>query len=68
MTSGQKVTTQSAKIINLNFHPLEVVCHYRDPHLPVSDTYSDLFNLRQSICESRCSNAHFVPNNDDFFG
>ena len=35
-----------AKLIYLNFHPLEVVSRYRDPQLQVGENYSYLFNLR----------------------
>ena len=31
-------------LIYLNFHPLEVVSHYRDPQLQVDENYSYLFN------------------------
>ena len=32
----------TAKLFNLNFHPLEVVSRLRDPQLQVSENYSDL--------------------------
>ena len=32
----------TAKLFNLNFHPLEVVSRWRDPQLQVSKNYSDL--------------------------
>ena len=32
----------TAKLFNLNFHPLEVVSRSRDPPLQVSENYSDL--------------------------
>ena len=32
----------TAKLLNLNFHPLEVVSRWRDPQLQVSENYSDL--------------------------
>ena len=32
----------TAKLFNLNFHLLEVVCRWRDPQLHVSENYSDL--------------------------
>ena len=31
-----------AKVIHLNFHPLEVVSRYRDPQLQVDENYSYL--------------------------
>ena len=39
-----------AKLIYLNFHPLEIVSRYRDPQLQVSENYSWLFNLSNAIC------------------
>ena len=41
-----------AKLIYLNFHPLEVASRYRDPQLQVGENYSYLFNLRTIICKS----------------
>ena len=32
----------TAKLLNLNFHPLKVVSRWRDPQLQVSENYSDL--------------------------
>ena len=39
------VTAYHAKLIYLNFQPLEVVFRYRDPQLQVGENYSYLFNL-----------------------
>ena len=36
----------AAKWFNLNFHSLEVVTHWRDPQLHVSENYSDLTKWR----------------------
>ena len=41
-----------AKIINLNFYPLEVVSRYRDRQLQVGENYSYLFNFRSILCKS----------------
>ena len=41
-----------AKLIYLNFHPLEVVSRYRDPQLQAAENYSYLFNLSTDICKS----------------
>ena len=41
---------KSAKLNNLNFHPLVVVSRYRDPQLHVAENYSYFFNLRTNIC------------------
>ena len=51
------INTYPAKVIYLNFHPLEVVSRYRDPQLQVDENYY-LFNLK-SICKSWCLNIHF---------
>ena len=42
---------QSAKLNNLNFHPLEVVSRYRDTQLQVDENYSYVSNLRPNICK-----------------
>ena len=39
----EKINLCPAKLIYLNFHPLEVVSRYRDPQLQVDENYSDLF-------------------------
>ena len=49
--------------LNLNFHPLEVVCRYRDPQLQVGENYSYLFDLRSNICKYWYLNTYSVPNN-----
>ena len=41
-----------AKLIYLDFHPLEVVSRYRDPQPQVVENYSYLFNLRPNIYKS----------------
>ena len=38
----QRFNPLTAKLFNLNFHPLEVVSRWRDPQLQVSENYSDL--------------------------
>ena len=38
-----------AKLIYLNFQPLEVVSRYRDPQLQVAENYSYLFNFITEI-------------------
>ena len=35
----------TAKLFNLNFHPLEVVSRWRDPQLQVGENYSDLTKM-----------------------
>ena len=39
----------TAKLFNLNFHPLEAVPRWRDPQLQVSENYSDLTKLRSTF-------------------
>ena len=43
----QRFNPLTAKLINLNFHPLEVMSRWRDPQLQVSENYSDLTNRVQ---------------------
>ena len=42
----------TAKLFNLNFHPLEVVSRWRDPQLQVSENYSDLTKWRSTLFKS----------------
>ena len=58
----------SAKLNNLNFHPLEVVSRYRDPQLQVGENYSYLFILRPNICKSWFLSSHFILNISDLVG
>ena len=62
-----------AKLIYLNFHPLDAVSFCRDQQPQVVNNYSYLFNLRPSIQTNKqilslCLNKHFIPNNSDLFG
>ena len=41
-----------AKLIYLNFQPLEVVFRYRYPQLQVAENYLHLLNLSTNICKS----------------
>ena len=41
-----------AKLIYLNFQPLEVVFRYRYPQLQVAENYLHLLNLSTYICKS----------------
>ena len=47
--------------------PLEVVSRCRDPQFELAENYMypHLFNLSTNICNSWCSNTHFIPNNSD---
>ena len=48
-----------AKLIYLNFQPLEVVSRYRDPQPQVVEKYSYLFNSRPKIYKSGYLNKSF---------
>ena len=39
----------TAKLFNWNFYPLEGVSHRRDPHLQVSENYSNFTKWRLTI-------------------
>ena len=56
------------KVLHKTFHPLEVVCRYRDPHLQVGEHCSYLFNLGLNIYKSLCIKTHFMPNICDLNG
>ena len=36
----------TAKLFNMNFHPLQIVSRWRDPQLQVSENYSDFRKWR----------------------
>ena len=44
--SNHVLNSYPAKLIYLNFHPLEVVSRYRDPQPQVVENYSYLLNLQ----------------------
>ena len=44
--SRSRFNLLTAKLINWNFYPLEVVSRRRDPQLQVSENYSDLTKCR----------------------
>ena len=44
--SGLLFNPLTAKLFNLNFHPLEVVYRWRDTQLQVSENYSDLIKWK----------------------
>ena len=60
-----RVNPYPAKLIHLNFQPLEVVSRYRDTQFQVAENYSYLFNLSTNICQSWCLNTHFISNISD---
>ena len=52
----------TAKLFNLNFHPLEVVSHWRDPQIQVSENYSDLTKWRSTLFKYCWLMSHFIFN------
>ena len=47
-----KFNPLTAKLFNLNFHPLEGVSRSRDPQLQVTENYSDLTKCRSTVFKS----------------
>ena len=52
----------TAKLCNLNFHPLEVVSRWRDPQLQVSENYSAWTKWRSTLFKSCWLISHFIFN------
>ena len=52
----------TAKLFNLDFHPLEVVSRWRDPQLQVSENYSDLTKWGPTVFKSCWLMSHFILN------
>ena len=52
----------TAKLFNLNFHPLEVVSRWRDPQLQVSENYSGLTKWRSTLFKSCWLMSYFIFN------
>ena len=50
----------TAKLFNLNFHPLEVVSRWRDPQFQVGDIYSDLTQWRSNVFKYCWLMSHFI--------
>ena len=48
----QRFNPLTAKLFNLNFHPLDVVSRCRDSQLQVSENYSDLTKWRSTLFKS----------------
>ena len=55
-----RVNPLTAKLFNLNFHPLEVVSRWRDPQLQVSENYSELTKRWSILFKSCWLMSHFV--------
>ena len=52
----------TAKLFNLNFHPIEVVSRWRDPQLQVSENYLDLTKWRSTLLKSFWLMSHLTFN------
>ena len=52
----------TAKLLNLNFHPLEIVSRWRDPQLQVSENYADLTKWRSTLFKYCWLMSHFIFN------
>ena len=52
----------TAKLFNLNFHPLEIVSRWRDPQLQVSENYSDLTKWRSTVFKYCWLMSYFIFN------
>ena len=50
----------TAKLFNLNFHPLDVVSRLRDPQLQVSENYSDLTKWWSTLFKYCWLMSHFI--------
>ena len=56
------VNPLTAKLFNLNFHPIEVVSCWLDPQLQVSENYSELTKWRSTVFKSCWLMSHFIFN------
>ena len=59
---GAVVNPLTAKLFTLNFHPLEVVSRWRDPHIQESENYSDLTKWRSTVFKSCWLMSLFIFN------
>ena len=69
-TCVKKVTFDPlpAKVIYLNFHPLEVGSRYRNPQLPTGWELLIFVKFETKRLQILMFNVHFLPNNADFIG
>ena len=58
----QVLNPLTAKLFNLNFHPLEVVSRWRDSQLQVSENYSDLSKWSSTVLKYCWLMSHFIFN------
>ena len=57
-----QINPLTAKLFNLNFHPLEVVSRWRDPQLQVIENYSDLTKWMSTFFKYCWLMSHFIFN------
>ena len=50
----------TAKLFNLNFHPLEIVSRWRDPQLQVGENYSDLTKRTSTVFKYCWLMSYFI--------
>ena len=62
LRSSHTVNPLTAKLFNLNFHPLEVVSRWRDPQLQESENYSDLTKWRSTAVKYCWLMSYFIFN------
>ena len=55
-----EINSYPAKVIYLNFQPLEVVGRCSETQLQVAENYSYSFNLSKTICTFHSNNSDFV--------
>ena len=58
----QRFNPLTAKLFDLNFHPLEVVSRWRDPQFQVSEIYSDLTKWKSTVFKYCWLMSHFILN------
>ena len=64
-TNNKRINPYPAKVIYLNFQPLEVVSRYRDLQLQGAENYSYTFNLTTNIFKSFCLDTRIISNNSN---
>ena len=57
---GYLINPLTAKLFNLNFHPLKFVSRWRDPQLQVSENYLDLTRWRSTVFKYCWLMSHFI--------
>ena len=62
VTTIHSINPLTAKLFNLNFHPLEVVSRWRDSQLQVRENYSDLTKWRSTVFKCCWLMSHIIYN------